>query len=92
MSYIVGIDLGTTNSALAYGKSSAAQPEIRLFRIMQLVAPGEVEKRETLASFHYTPGEGEFLDNTLCLPWEEEQQSFLVGWLAKEQGGNSPNA
>lgn len=90
MSYIVGIDLGTTNSAVAYIKSDAARPAIRLFKIPQLVAPGEIENLDTLGSFHYTPQEGEFVENAISLPWETQQNSFLVGRLARDLGGKQP--
>ena len=48
--YLIGIDLGTTNSALAYvdlqrkGKSARGTPPIRHFPIPQLVAAGEVAR------------------------------------------------
>ena len=51
----VGIDLGTTNSALAYIDEREAQdrefPPLHIFETPQLVAPGRVEARRTLPSF-----------------------------------------
>jgi molecular chaperone DnaK (HSP70) len=38
--YLVSIDLGTTNTVLAYAAPGAA--EVELFSVEQLVAPGEV--------------------------------------------------
>src|SRR5450631_849167 len=52
----IGIDLGTTNSALAYVAEAAGlpdYPEIRVLDIPQYVAPGQVEPRRTLPSFLY---------------------------------------
>ena len=53
----IGIDLGTTNSALAYVAEAAASlpdyPEIQVLDIPQYVAPGQVEPRRTLPSFLY---------------------------------------
>lgn len=53
----VGIDLGTTNSALAFIDSKPGElddyPEIRILQIPQVVAPGQVEDRRTLPSFLY---------------------------------------
>jgi molecular chaperone DnaK (HSP70) len=50
-----GIDLGTTNSALAWIDPAEAEdtsfPPIHIFEIPQLVAPGRVEPRRTLPSF-----------------------------------------
>ena len=89
--YLVGIDLGTTNSAAAYVDVAQADRAIRLFRIPQLVAAGEVEQRETLPSFHYEPNAGEFGESALCLPWETRPQAAIVGMLAKEQGAKQPD-
>ncbi len=51
----VGIDLGTTNSALAYIDEREAEdrdfPPIHIFETPQLVAPGRTEPRRTLPSF-----------------------------------------
>ncbi|HYL76511.1 MAG TPA: Hsp70 family protein [Bryobacteraceae bacterium] len=51
----IGIDLGTTNSALAYVERPEGElpdyPEIRVLEIPQHVAPGQVEPRRTLPSF-----------------------------------------
>jgi molecular chaperone DnaK (HSP70) len=51
----IGIDLGTTNSALAYVEQVEGElpdyPEIKVLLIPQHVAPGQVEPRRTLPSF-----------------------------------------
>ena len=51
----IGIDLGTTNSALAYIEPVQGElpdyPEIKVLQIPQYVAPGQVELRRTLPSF-----------------------------------------
>lgn len=57
--YIVGIDLGTTNSAVTYVDTEDTSPggseEIRVFGIPQMVSAATVETRDTLPSFHYQP-------------------------------------
>ena len=57
--YLVGIDLGTTNCAVAYvdthGRERPAA-DIRNFPVPQLVAPGETAPRAMLPSFLYLPG------------------------------------
>ena len=72
----VGIDLGTTNSALAWIDPAQAEetsfPPIHIFDIPQLVAPGRIELRRTLPSF---------------LLLEEGQP---VGTYAREQGAIVP--
>ena len=50
----IGIDLGTTNSALAYVAEAAGlpdYPEIKVLEIPQYVAPAQIEPRRTLPSF-----------------------------------------
>src|SRR5579863_50190 len=51
----IGIDLGTTNSALAYIAPVEGElpdyPEIQVLQIPQYVAPGQIESRRTLPSF-----------------------------------------
>src|ERR1700723_3179842 len=50
----IGIDLGTTNSALAYVEEAAGlpdYPEIKVLEIPQYVAPAQIEPRRTLPSF-----------------------------------------
>jgi len=53
----VGIDLGTTNSALAYidpkEAAEADYPSIQVLDVPQTVAQGRVEARRTLPSFVY---------------------------------------
>ncbi|MGW8322746.1 MAG: hypothetical protein ACWGSD_14440, partial [Thermodesulfobacteriota bacterium] len=92
--YIIGIDLGTTNSAVAYVDLACEEDEpghrsIRLFEPPQLVAPGEVAARPVLPSFLYLPGSYELSEGSTCLPWDEER-GYAVGEFAREQGGLVP--
>ena len=90
--YIVGIDLGTTNSALA--QCDAAQEQgggpIAIQEVPQLVNPNEVADRTLLPSFLYLPGELDFPKDSLALPWEREPR-FVVGELARKRGAESPS-
>jgi hypothetical protein len=90
--YIVGIDLGTTNSALARCSATARGEEspIEVRSIPQLVNPNEVAERTLLPSFLYIPGELDFPKGSLTLPWESEPK-FLIGELARKRGAESPN-
>jgi hypothetical protein len=90
--YIVGIDLGTTNSALARCNATATGGEspIEVRSIPQLVNPNEVAERTLLPSFLYIPGELDFPKGSLTLPWEPEPK-FLIGELARKRGAESPN-
>ncbi|HZB46661.1 MAG TPA: Hsp70 family protein [Pyrinomonadaceae bacterium] len=89
--YIVGIDLGTTNSALAQFDTAAAEGEARIAveGVPQLVNPNEVEERTLLPSFLYVPGEMDFPKGALALPWEREPQVF-AGELARKRGAENP--
>jgi len=91
--YIVGIDLGTTNCAVAYVDTFEQEddsPKIRLFRIPQVVAPGTVEQRQLLPSFSYQLGTGELPQGSVDLPWQEEI-GFVVGTFAGERGAEVPD-
>ncbi len=92
--YIIGIDLGTTNSAVAYVDLACEEGEpghraIRLFEIPQLVAPGEVALRPVLSSFLYLPGPYELSEGGTALPWDDKRD-YGVGEFAREQGGLVP--
>ena len=87
--FVVGIDLGTTNSAVACIDMLQAGRRAKIFPVPQLVAPGTVEARDSLPSFHYSPGKGEFESEALALPWESEDPS-VVGVLAREHGAAVP--
>ena len=90
--YIVGIDLGTTNSALARCDATAAEEESRIEvqGIPQLVNPNEVAERTLLPSFLYIPGEVDFPKGSTALPWDAEPK-FVVGELARKRGAERPN-
>ena len=89
--YIVGIDLGTTNCALAYldTAQSSSSASIQPFPIPQLVNEATTAARPTLPSFVYVPGEHELPAGSLRLPWENER-SYAVGEFARVQGARVP--
>ncbi|HEX8791174.1 MAG TPA: hypothetical protein VF765_09530, partial [Polyangiaceae bacterium] len=57
--HAVGIDLGTTNTVVAFAPIDAAGGSARVFDVPQLVGAGEVAARELLPSSLYAPLEGE---------------------------------
>lgn len=89
--FIVGIDLGTTNTALAQFDSAAPEEAavITVEPVPQLTNPNEVEERTLLPSFLYVPGELDFPKGALALPWEREPQVF-AGELARKRGAENP--
>jgi molecular chaperone DnaK (HSP70) len=86
--YLVGIDLGTTNTACAYVDTRAGR-DIHVFDVPQLISPGQVAPRPTLPSFVYLAGEHDVPPRSLDLPWAPDRR-FCVGGLAREQGARVP--
>lgn len=87
--FVVGIDLGTTNSAVAYVDTQASEPRLEMLDIAQVVKPGAVEQRPTLPSFLYLSSTVEFAAGALDLPWAKAR-SFTVGTLARDHGWQVP--
>ncbi len=87
--YIIGIDLGTTNSCAAYVDTEDPSRAIQLLRIPQLTAEGCVEAQTTLPSFCYLAAAHEWPVNALHLPWSQ-QSDFFIGRFAQEQGAKVP--
>jgi hypothetical protein len=88
--YVVGFDLGTTNSAVAYVDTSEEPWQIRTFAVPQVVAPGQVEARETLPSFHYQAAAKELAPGSLKCPWQQQEPDYAVGFFARDQGALAP--
>lgn len=90
MRYLVGIDLGTTNTVLYYRDLSRAAEAPQIFNIIQLVAPGETRALPSLPSFVYLPEPGELPPGSLSLPWADER-GYAVGALARSCAASSPD-
>jgi molecular chaperone DnaK (HSP70) len=89
--FVVGIDLGTTNCALAWVDTSTdAPPAIHMQDIPQLVNPGEVGHRALLPSFLYIPGEIDFPAGSLAVPWDPSPP-YVVGDVARRRGAENPS-
>jgi molecular chaperone DnaK (HSP70) len=98
--YIVGIDLGTTNSAVSYAdiqsvldtktQISSNHPFIKIFRTPQLTGPGEVTRMPVLPSFLYIPGEFEISKDNITLPWATSEDYFS-GAFARDHGAKVPS-
>jgi hypothetical protein len=86
--YLIGIDLGTTNTVVAYAdmQQPLTPDNCQIFEIEQLVAAGEVAKRPLLPSFRYHPNKGELNESDLVLPWSGSAgvvQGELAGELSQ---------
>ena len=92
--FLVGIDLGTTNTVVAYADAADAQAAIQLFGIEQLVAPGEVGARPLLPSLRYHPAAGELAAGDVALPWQQDDVAGVaqpvLGALARQLGAQVP--
>ena len=90
--YLIGIDLGATNSALACidlrNASRDGRIDVRPFPVPQLVAPGETKDRARLPSFLYLPGPHDLPPGSCALPWDA-QRNYAVGEFARNHGGRA---
>ncbi|MEM7583105.1 MAG: Hsp70 family protein [Acidobacteriota bacterium] len=88
--YVVGIDLGTTNSAV-FRVDTEVQPwSLEVFPIPQLTAASTIERLDSLPSFHFEPVAADRDGGALDLPWESRFDG-VVGTLARERGADVPS-
>jgi hypothetical protein len=88
--YVLGIDLGTTNSVLAYAPLEAEAPQVKLLPIPQLVAAGMIEPRTSLPSFAYLAHDQEAASGAFNLPWQETSK-IAIGEFARRQSADVPD-
>jgi molecular chaperone DnaK (HSP70) len=80
MSFFVGIDLGTTHTAVAYRNK---QGDEQVLRIRQRLTASELSHHELLPSFLYYPTEAERLG-------EQQAGSWWIGHHARQRGAEVP--
>jgi molecular chaperone DnaK (HSP70) len=78
---VIGIDLGTTNCAIA--RSTGGPVEV--LNIPQLIGPGELREEALFPSSLYIPGAKEFAEGATALPWDDAPKYILGEW-AKRRG------
>ena len=91
--YAIGIDLGTTHSALSYVDLQASDGEKTVDGVLgvpQLTAPGTVEALPLLPSFLYLPHPDELAPGELGLPWNADGEGFVAGEMARSRGATTP--
>jgi molecular chaperone DnaK (HSP70) len=93
-SYVLGIDLGTSNSALCALDLPSGEPHIR--PLTQILAPSQMGGRPLLPSALYLPAENEFPAEALALPWEPAdgqgvEPPVIVGEFARNHGALVPD-
>jgi molecular chaperone DnaK (HSP70) len=101
--YVIGIDLGTTNSAVSYvdvavlkeiagrGKDAPDKNKlIKVFNVPQLTGHGEFTKIPVLPSFLYIPGTYDISKEVLKHPWKKREDLF-AGTFARDHGSKIPS-
>ena len=94
MSYAIGIDLGTTHSALAAVDLDLTEGDeiaLSVLEVPQSTSLGQIESKKLLPSFLYLPhhASGELPAGSLTLPWQKNPP-FAVGELARSLGQKTP--
>jgi len=92
--FSIGIDLGTTNTALAFVDTAISsdvpdEAMVATFPIEQVVAPGATDQRPTLPSALYVANGTEVPADSLHLPWRREDK-VVLGHFARELGARIP--
>ncbi len=87
--YLVGIDLGTTHTVVAY--CCPPDETVQLFAVEQLVAAGEIAARPLLPSVRYHYAESELSPAQRQLPWStptlfNELPPAIMGEFAQHLG------
>jgi len=88
--FVIGIDLGTTNSVLAYASLRQERAEVKVLPIPQLTAPHTVESRSVLPSFLYLASDTEISAGAFGVPWNAEA-SIAVGAVARSLSAEAPD-
>jgi molecular chaperone DnaK (HSP70) len=88
--YSLGIDLGTTNSAIAITDLETDRTET--VEVTQILGPNRIGEKPTLPSALYLPHGDEFPGNALALPWHDgEKATAIVGHFARDHGALVPD-
>lgn len=87
--YVVGIDLGTTNTAVAAAPCGEGPSGIEIFPVPQLVGEGEVTARPVLPSVVYLASGRDLPAGALALPWDRDRE-YAVGEFARIAGMRQP--
>ncbi|MCJ8332359.1 MAG: Hsp70 family protein, partial [Lentisphaeria bacterium] len=87
--YIIGIDLGTTNIAMAYLDKDTEDSIPEIFPISQVSDLNETKVEETISSFIYLPDDKEVPAGSLDLEWAKKRD-FSIGRFARKQASLVP--
>ena len=92
--YLIGIDLGTTHTVVAWLDTQEKEQDIQLFQIDQLISAGEVSGQSLLPSVRYHPAQDELPEVDYALPWQaisfgDPVGLSIVGQWARSLGAKS---
>jgi Hsp70 protein len=87
--FSLGIDLGTSNSAMAVADLEIERTAI--VEITQSLGPNQVGERATLPSALYLPHPEEFPKGSFPLPWSDAEQRAIIGAFARDHGALVPD-
>jgi molecular chaperone DnaK (HSP70) len=87
--FSLGIDLGTSNSAVAVDDFESDRTAI--VEVTQLLGPNQIGEKPTLPSALYIPHREEFPEEALRLPWSKVSGSAIVGHFARDHGALIPD-
>ena len=87
--FSLGIDLGTSNSAVA--ADDFENDRTSIVEITQMLRPNQVGEKSTLPSALYIPHPDEFPADALRLPWSNRSESAIIGHFARDHGALIPD-
>jgi molecular chaperone DnaK (HSP70) len=87
--FSLGIDLGTSNSAVAV--DDFEHDRTAIVEITQILSPNQIGEKVTLPSSVYIPHPEEFPPGALRLPWPNGSESAIIGHFAREHGALIPD-
>ncbi len=85
----LGIDLGTSNCAMALTDLETDRTEV--LPIPQILAANQLGEKPTLASATYLPHPEEFPPGSFRLPWSASEESGIIGQFARDHGALVPD-
>ncbi len=88
--YVVGIDLGTTNCAVAFMDTHSSKPLLEIFRIEQMVDFQTSQFSDTLPSFHYELTSSESSQINSRFQFLDGEHVSVVGAFARQRGVQMP--
>ena len=87
--FSLGIDLGTSNCAMALTDLETDRTEV--LPIAQILAANQLGEKLTLASALYLPHPEEFRPGSFPLPWNDNGEPGIVGQFARDHGALVPD-